>query len=156
VTCSAECRDAMSEQFLGHGEPCAQLGLTYVACLSAVTCDALTASGDPPCVPDYAACEPTAQPPSAGIVCPGGSGAAVGGGTGITPGTLVCELQRDGCSDGHAYRVSCTYLGPAQQVSCSCYLDGLPQTSFLWTAGGSYCPLVQDVNNGCGWQLAAI
>jgi hypothetical protein len=80
----------------------------------------------------------------------------VGGGTGITPGTMVCDLQRDGCSDGRAYRVSCTYLGPDQQVGCSCYLDGLPQTGFLWTAGISYCPSVLDVNTGCGWQLAAI
>jgi hypothetical protein len=160
ATCPAECQSGMGQQFLGHGDPCAQIGLAYVDCLSAITCDALTGSGDSPCAPDpsaqAAACEPTAPPPSGVVVCQGGSGSAAAGGTGVTPGTMVCDLTRDGCSDGRAYRVSCTYLGPGAEVSCSCYLDGLPQTSFPWTAGGSSCPPVQEVNAGCGWQLAAI
>jgi hypothetical protein len=152
ATCPAECQSAVSEEFLGHGEACAELGLTYVDCLSAMACQILSGSSSA-CVPDGSVqatvCSP--PPPAGGVNC------GQGWGTGVsepvtTPGALVCEQQWEACSDGHVYRVSCYYAG-AGQLSCSCLVDGVAQRGF---ASSASCPPSQEVNAACGWQLASV
>ncbi len=151
VTCSAECQSGMTDEFLGHGEACAELGIAYLGCISAMACQALTGS-TPPCAPDSsvqaAACSP--PPPAGSVSCPQGWGTGSSGPS-TTPGALVCEEQWEACTDGHVYRISCYSTGSAE-LSCSCLVDGVVKGGFA--ASGS-CPLLGGVNAGCGWQLAA-
>jgi hypothetical protein len=62
---------------------------------------------------------------------------------------VICEEGREGCSDGHTYSWVCATDSQGHRA-CSCFVDQNVTGAF---APGAACPLVKQVNTGCGWNL---
>lgn len=161
TNCQAQCSQFVTEEYLGQGDACAQLGLDFVNCVDSASCADLASSSN--CAPDsskrsavcssytsdssQAAPGPDTSAPT--VTCQSGGGLAT---TSPVPvGSLVCDTTRTQCSDGHTYHVACINQGDGI-VACSCYLDGLLQTTF--PVGGTGCPVSSVVSSYCGWQLS--
>ena len=160
MACTSDCSRAISEEFLGHGDACAQYGVDYMNCLSSASCNDLNngyaGTRDPNSMAINSACSSggtssSSQPTTDTVNCSSGGGSAAAGD--VTIGASVCDSNLSDCSDGHSYRVNCLYAGN-NQMTCVCYRDGAVQNTFV--AALPDCPNVQIANADCGWQLSAL
>jgi hypothetical protein len=172
--CEAQCA-ATFVRYIDAGESCAIIGERIKTCIEGVACEDL--GGKDPCSASEAemrACpdpheldeddvSPTVANPisnsgggpgsNAGanpVSCLGSSGA--GGGMPQNGGAQVtCEEERGGCSDGHVYSWICSQDSQGQRA-CACLVDSQAKSSFV--PNSSDCPLLAQVNAGCGWALS--
>lgn len=156
--CAEECRDTL-EDYLGHGDGCAKIGLDLMSCVDGIqTCDMLYADYDcdEPSSAD-ALCERDDPPPLVPPAAPGGfvvCRSASGGGTagaagGANASAFSCETLYEECSDGARYQLVCN--GTSEQATCNCFRSGM-FTGSLETAPAR-CPSTSELNVWCGWQL---
>jgi hypothetical protein len=82
------------------------------------------------------------------VTCMGAYGAG-GGMSDLGVAVVLCDEGRDGCSDGHTYSWMCSRDSQGNEA-CSCFLDGQVAGAF---APGASCPVVAEINVGCGWAL---
>ena len=94
----------------------------------------------------YGGSAPTGGPT---VTC-GDSYGAGGGQPADGSSQVICEEGRDSCSDGHAYSWVCAADSQGRRA-CSCFVDSQVTGAF---APGASCPLPNQVNVGCGWNLA--
>lgn len=157
VTCVNDCSQAMSNEFLGRGSSCAQLGLDFVTCVDHATCSDLANAQicEPNATTLNATCgtNSTSPPPTANstgstVTCQTATVSVPSANAAV--GATVCDSTETDCSDRHTYRITCTNQGN-DSISCECYLDNSAQMSFTTT--GTNCPTNAVVNSACEWQL---
>ncbi len=182
-TCPTSCQDYLAP-FTNAGDVCAAVGERLKKCLDRATCDDLGGKDPCPLTDaERAACphpgqsggsadEPSQVGANSGYAgsansdSPGASyGGAVSGppvacmdsyGVGggqpsdETTSQVICEEGRDGCADGHAYSWVCVADSQGHRA-CSCFVDLHVTGAF---APAATCPIVSQVNAGCGWNLA--
>jgi hypothetical protein len=183
--CPGQCREALLPYTRG-GDVCAAAGQRFQQCIDDEGCGVLDGSNRcQPSEADVAVCpeladvavdEPAPVLPgpgygtagSANVVPPGPSGnpnypgpavtcqGAYGSGGGIPAGEptsrVTCEEGRDICSDGHDYSWICV-VSSQGEAACSCLLDEQVVGAF---DPGPGCPMLTEVNAGCGWNLAEL
>jgi hypothetical protein len=76
--------------------------------------------------------------------------------TGIVPGQLLCNMNLDLCSNGHAYAISCSATESLTGL-CSCMTDGVVVSQFE-DAMSNYpynmlCTRTSEVIQRCGWPI---
>ncbi len=63
---------------------------------------------------------------------------------------VICEEGRGDCSDAHEYSWVCAVDSQGRRA-CSCFVDAQVTGAFAPPAS---CPVLSQVNAGCGWNLA--
>jgi hypothetical protein len=173
--CPEECQEHMAAYAQG-GDECAAVGQRFKECLDDHGCEILSLEGlcqlgeaesaacprsnggsveDPPMAvggPTPGTAGSSSGGPSypgATVTCLDAHGS--GGGTPPAGAHVTCEEGRDTCSDGHAYSWICA-VGSQGQTGCTCMVDARVVGGF---DPGPGCPVLAQVNAGCGWRLTS-